>query len=369
MKTTEVTSPEAQQGKISLFDKVRQSCMQVAKEAKYVHIVQENLNKFLQQHTPLLMEFVKKKKIAGSYPISFDNDIQEVSFHVLYAALQFGSGFRHLLHKYCGRGASLVMTYGMLSMILSSNNLDAMSISAITLHDVENYFKIPTKVDVPVKENSPIKVEKDSELKPLAEKIRFVFNECGRVLRGLQCHKGFGEFVQNVLEENNSPEYLVEQLVKYFPSIFNDVAQLKSGEMVYFLKKAQLVVGELYKHFSQRETAESNLAKLLSKWTRDDISKLTVFVDNVIPAVLIKEGVLKLEHELEQIIHNRDTIPAGSIKEIELRAVALHSCELIVEKSNNTFNAFELDYYLWNLGKEEAYRSFERHATIDTIFY
>lgn len=380
MKFEEVTTSnsqgeQAEQSQPSLFDQVRQSCELVAQESTLVKINHDQVRQFTEKHTPLIKQFLREKLNASSssssYPISFDSDLHEVSFHVMYAALQFGSGYRHLLHKYCGRGAAETMVYGLLSMTLSSDHdcFSAMNMSGMTVYDVQNYFQLPVTVDVPLSPNSPIKTERDSELRPLAEQVRSVFNECGRVLRGLRCEQGFGQFVEQCLEEENTPEHLTQQLVKYFPGVFHDVGFSKNGTRVHLMKKVQLVIGELYKAFSRRETVGSNISKLLAQWTRDDISRLTVFVDNVLPAVLVRDQVLQLDGALEERIRNRKLIEAKSPMEVELRAVALHACELIVQESHGEFNAYELDYYLWSLGKEEGYRTFERHATVGTVYY
>lgn len=87
--------------------------------------------------------------------------------------------------------------------------------------------------------------------------------------------------------------------------------------------------------------------------------------------MLRKSGVLTFSAELAGQIDSRVDIPAGAV-ECEIRAAALVACEDIVAASAATptpLNAVDLDYYLWALGKEGDYRSFERHATKDTSFY
>ena len=52
-----------------------------------------------------------------------------------------------------------------------------------------------------------------------------------------------------------------------------------------------------------------------------------------------------------------------------LRAAAVAACERIVARGSGSFDARQLDAFLWKLGKEPQYRGVARHATKDTIFY
>ena len=41
--------------------------------------------------------------MGSQLPFKFDSLDQQIDYHVLYAATQFGSGYRHLLHKFAKR--------------------------------------------------------------------------------------------------------------------------------------------------------------------------------------------------------------------------------------------------------------------------
>lgn len=55
--------------------------------------------------------------------------------------------------------------------------------------------------------------------------------------------------------------------------------------------------------------------------------------------------------------------------EIILRAATIVAGQKIIDQAENQFNSSDLDYYLWKQGKEPAFRSNERHAVKDTIYY
>lgn len=104
-----------------------------------------------------------------------------------------------------------------------------------------------------------------------------------------------------------------------------------------------------------------------------DLDKLTIFSDNVIPAVLRKLNILDLiDKDLERAISSCQSLPAGSEQEIELRLCAIHACSLIVQNARRQgldLKEMDLDYYLWLKGKDRGFREFERHYTKDTYFY
>lgn len=78
--------------------------------------------------------------------------------------------------------------------------------------------------------------------------------------------------------------------------------------------------------------------------------------------------LLQYNPELAQIIDKGEHLAAGA-RECEVRAGAVVACEKIIAASNGRVTVGDLDWYLWRLGKEPAFRGIERHATRDTFFY
>jgi len=205
-------------------------------------------------------------------------------------------------------------------------------------------------------------VPKLGPLKPLIVLLQKALNETGEVLFSYG-YKDFASFVFDTIKpEAPKALDLVSRLVKLFPA-FNDTAEYNNKVLKIF-KKAQLLAGDLYRAFKDKD----------ARFSFTDIDHLTVFSDNVIPAVLRKFGVLTLSDHLSKIIDNKEILPRGN-EEVELRLCAIHACELIVAKArqqgHTNFNATQLDYYLWTKGKDEAdgFRQLERHYTQDTYFY
>ena len=151
----------------------------------------------------------------------------------------------------------------------------------------------------------------------------------------------------------------MRQLAHHFPA-FNDQGVLHDGSRVVLVKKATLAVGEL-RRLASRHDRRYNVSR--------DFDQAVAPVDNVIPAMLVYQGILRLSPRLHRIIHQQRIPLARGPQEAELRAVALDTCEQIVAMTDNVFTAMEIGYYLWLSGKEAGARQFARHHTQDTVFY
>jgi hypothetical protein len=151
---------------------------------------------------------------------------------------------------------------------------------------------------------------------------------------------------------------LVQQLAHHFPA-FNDQGVLHDGSRVVLLKKATLAIGELRRLAAPYDERYS---------FSPDFHQAVAPVDNVIPAMLVYQGILRLSFPLHQRIHQqRSLLPRGP-QEAELRSVALDACEQIVSATGNAVTALDLGYYLWRSGKEAGARQFARHHTQNTVF-
>jgi hypothetical protein len=97
----------------------------------------------------------------------------------------------------------------------------------------------------------------------------------------------------------------------------------------------------------------------------DDIDRLTIFADNLVPHVLRVDGVLVYDDELAGWIDSGELLPPGE-QEREIRGCAVHACELIAAELG--IPARDLDVMLWNRGQGEHYKMRPRHRT-RTVYY
>ncbi len=117
-----------------------------------------------------------------------------------------------------------------------------------------------------------------------------------------------------------------------------------------FYKRAQIAAADL---------ALAGLAEF------DDLDRLTIFADNLVPHVLRCEGVLLYEDALAARIDAGEILALGG-PEREIRACALHACELLSQRTGIPPRL--LDVWLWNRGQDPEFKARPRHRC-RTVFY
>ena len=140
---------------------------------------------------------------------------------------------------------------------------------------------------------------------------------------------------------------------------FRDVQRYGDLE-VPFYKRAQLAAADLSLAFDGESLGRFN-----------DLDQLTIFADNLVPHVLRIDGVLRYDDSLLRRIEAGELIPCGSREEIEIRASAVHSAELIchaLASKGTKARSIDIDYLLWNRGQQPEYKAHPRHRT-RTVFY
>jgi len=157
---------------------------------------------------------------------------------------------------------------------------------------------------------------------------------------------------------HHSAEGLVNLLIQI--PCFQDFATY--GDLrVPILKRPQIAVADISLAFGNRGLGYFK-----------DLNQLTIFADNMVPHVLRCDGILRYEASLANIIDNQELVEAGSEMEIEIRACAIHTVELLREKfkaMGYDFTPVDLDYLLWNRGQADFYETtYPIHLT-RTIFY
>jgi len=96
-----------------------------------------------------------------------------------------------------------------------------------------------------------------------------------------------------------------------------------------------------------------------------DLDGLTIFADNLVPHVLRMDGVLRYAPALAERIDSEGLLAPGE-EEREIRACAVHACELIAARLG--IPPRELDVMLWNRGQGPRYKARPRHRT-RTVYY
>jgi hypothetical protein len=166
-----------------------------------------------------------------------------------------------------------------------------------------------------------------------------------------------GRFVGLIEAADASAERLVGLLIEM--PFFRDVSRYADFEVPLF-KRAQIVAADLALAFDGQGYGRF-----------EDLDRLTIFADNLVPHVLRVEGVLCYDEGLLAAINGGELVPAGSMQEIEIRACGLHAVELLVAelgRLGRAVSARELDYLLWNRGQGRRFKSQPRHRT-RSVYY
>lgn len=147
-----------------------------------------------------------------------------------------------------------------------------------------------------------------------------------------------------------SAEWSAERLVGILAAVpFFDDVHLHRGREVPIFKRAQIIPSDLALALGGR-----GLGRF------DDLGRLTIFADNLVPHVLRVDGVLEFEPALLARVERQELLISGSEEEVEMRACAIHAVELISAAAGAAGiprTARDLDNLLWNRGQEARYKS------------
>lgn len=151
---------------------------------------------------------------------------------------------------------------------------------------------------------------------------------------------------------------LLNAILKDFP-LFED-SSIYKGKEIFFLKRVQLFISDLYEMFNGM-----GLGKL------QNINLLTACADYKLPQILRKLGILVYSHDLANKIDNKVEIPHNSEEEIEIRANTVWAVEHIkkaVQRRLPNIRSTEINDHLWLLSQAKLPDNKPYHRT-RTIVY
>jgi putative queuosine salvage protein len=288
-----------------LLDEVRRSCAAIAADARHVRIDLDRVGAIEPGPEPALDP--ERHYLEGTRE-------QVAAYLLTLDAVNFGSGWFPTLRKRPGSSG-----YYTVAWALADHFREHGPWSADELRELE----APEVARV-------LGQDPAHELMDL----------CARALRDLGEFLGERSATQAVDDAGGSAERLAEQLAGGMP-FFDDRG---------FYKRAQIVANDL------------TLAGVAGF---EDVDRLTIFADNLVPHVLRVDGVLRYEAGLAARIDSGELLPPGE-EEREIRGCALHACELIAAELGVAPRV--IDVWLWDRGQSPRYKSRPRHRT-RTVYY
>ena len=290
---------------MSLTDRVREGCRFIAENARFVSIDLDRLVE-LEPGPPPALD-AERHYLEGA-----PEDVAD--YMLVLDTINFGSGWFPTLRKRPGCSGYFTVAAALTDHFRRSGAWSAAELRALTGSDVA----------------AVLGQEPDHELMGLyAEALR----DLGRFLDARRA-------LDLVGDAGGSAERLASMLAAGMP-FFDDRG---------FWKRAQITPNDL---------ALAGVAEF------DDLDRLTIFADNLVPHVLRVDGVLRYDPGLAARIDAGELLPPGE-EEREIRGCAVHACELISERLG--MPARLLDTALWNRGQAPRYKSVPRHRT-RTVYY
>ena len=254
-----------------------------------------------------------------------------------FNAINFGSGWHPFLDKLPGRSGSITMMTRLRDHFVAHGPLSAAHLASISAADCADLFQQP--------------------LEPPVDRLMTLFAEALNELGHLLIARYDGHFDHLVDAADHSAERLVVLLLDM--AMFRDVARYHDFD-VPLLKRAQLTAADI-----------ANALGGKGRGAFHDLDQLTIFADNLVPHVLRLEGALTFAPELVDQIEAGQLLETGSPQETEMRAVAVHAVELIVEQARNRgqpIRAMDVDYRLWTSGQQPHFKAVPRPRA-QSIYY
>jgi hypothetical protein len=290
---------------VSLTDDVRATCREIADGARHVRIDPERLS-VLEPGSPPELD-AERHYLEGA-----PEDVAD--YLLALDSINFGSGWFPTLRKRAGMSGYFTVASSLADLWRSGRGWSARELRALGVEEVA----------------SVLGQDAGHELMGLyAEALR----DLGRCLGGRRA-------LEVVAEAGRSAERLASTLAAGMP-FFDDVG---------FWKRAQIAANDL---------ALAGVAEF------DDLDRLTIFADNLVPHVLRVDGVLVYAPALAARIDAGELLTPGE-EEREIRGCAVHACELLSGRLG--VPARFLDTALWNRGQAPEYKAVPRHRC-RTVFY
>ncbi|TNV73753.1 hypothetical protein FGO68_gene10301 [Halteria grandinella] len=218
---------------------------------------------------------------------------------------------------------------------------------------------------------------------------QFVFNnlefalleERARIVRevGIVIHTFYkGSFVKYLSNVNWDAVKLVRQIAMDFTG-FRDEA-IYNGEQIFFYKRAQILVADLYGALSERTNPKDGQQTEPFK----NLEQLTMFADYRVPQTLRLVGIMEYSPVLSAKIDPFDTVshdnelPYSSVEEVEIRAATVVAVQMIMDEISKEGTpqalkeqvkyAFQVDWLLWQMGESRLSELLPHHK-VHSIFY
>jgi hypothetical protein len=317
----------------SVLRSIRSACARVASDARHVRLVHERLPDYAASLAP-----VSSPPVLDPAHHFLGHERETVTFILTLDSINFGSGYFPHLQKLPGLSGYFTVATRLTERFQARGQFGAEELVELSPGACAEIFR-------------------QDVVDPVRGELMGLFARALNDLGSWLLERFGGDFAGPVEAADHRAEALVGLLAEM--PFFRDIERYGAFDVPFF-KRAQLTAADLALAFDGKG------------WGRfDDLDRLTIFADNLVPHVLRVDGVLEYDRPLLDTISAGELVPAGSDEEIEIRAVALHAVELLTaegRRQGRDLTPMQLDYLLWNRGQAPAYKAIPRHRT-RTVFY
>lgn len=317
-----------------VFGAIRAACRAVADGARHVHVEPDRVEPYADA---LPLDRLRRPELDQEHHFVGDED-ETIAYFVSLDAVNFGSGYFPDLRKRPGLSGYFTIASSLTDRFRRDGLFEPEELAEISAEDCARLFGQGPAVE------------------PIGELMR-LFAQAWNDLGADLIDRFDGRFGGLIEAADRSAARLVEVLSAQ--PFFRDVASYR-GSPVPFYKRAQILASDLALAFDRAGPGRF-----------DDLDRLTIFADNLVPHVLRIDGVLRYEQALVDRIERGEPIASGSAEEVEIRACAVDAVERIVDhlrRIEPPVTSRDVDNLLWSRGQRPEMKRLPRHRT-RCVFY
>lgn len=167
-----------------------------------------------------------------------------------------------------------------------------------------------------------------------------------------------GNFIQFVEGAKGDATKLLERILQSLPS-FDDTS-IFYGRKIYFYKRAQLLISDIYQLFGGEGYGNFT-----------NVDKLTACADYKLPQSLRTLGLISYTKDLAEKVDNKISIPKDGQEEIEIRANTIWTVEFIrqeLTKLGKYIMPISINDHLWLMGQNKKLHEKPYHRTLTAAY-
>ncbi|WFD28027.1 hypothetical protein MNAN1_003035 [Malassezia nana] len=298
------------------LDKVRAACADVADAAGIV-IDRDAIHAFLQ--TLKKQDFDKHKTEHGlRFPLTFASFEDEVNWISVLALLNAFSGYRIPFHEATGHGAYDNVRRMVLGLYLSDDaGLSAASLAQMTSAQLAQILGVPTHTET--RHPTLPFVTVGTRGGPLDEPLELAATVCRETGAFLQQRHlpNLGAYVLEACEAAAAAEDADEAWIAAIRKVSGfDDAFTDHGQCVFLGKKAYFLLHAL-RSMLQRPDLPPALSHLRAYYETHKPAPLPMFVDNVVPTMLMAHHILSFAGSAEPALRAWQAVPQTGTAAVE----------------------------------------------------